>query len=197
MNNPPIQVAYGWERDETKFMSNSIRYLTRPGWSPKPMAQWSHMFLVFRFEDGTAEIHEALTRTGWSKKPAVEFTEWLAADPVHRHGEIHWLPIDSPIVEQIYTESLSWVGNRGYDFRQIAAFAIADSVLGRVFGFHVGSGSDGVFCSEGACQIVGEFSPRWDLRQYPDERWDTIVPQAAYNSFWWRMDRLMNDLESE
>ena len=186
----PIQVGWGWDRDESKFFSNAIRYVSRPGIMPRALAEWSHMFLVFRFADGTGEIHEALTKTGWSKKPAVEFAEWLAADPVHRHGEIQWLPIDAPVVEQIYIESLSWVGHRAYDFRQIAAFAIADSVLGRVCGWHVGSGTDGVFCSEGACQIVGERAPEWDLRRYPDYRWDTITPQAAYDAWKWRNDRL-------
>lgn len=180
----PIQVAFGWSRDETAFMSNAIRYFSRPGFSPfGKWAQWSHMFLVFRFTDGTAVIHEALMSEGWSEKPATKLADWQARDPARHHAELQWLDLDDAAVLMIYTLSMHWLGTKSYAVKQIAAFAIAESLLGRWLGLSVQSGQDEVICSEGACRLVGEVAPQYDLRAEEYQSWDSVSPQAAYDAF--------------
>lgn len=179
----PIQVGFGWSRDETSPFSNAIRYLTRPGWAPRPLAQWSHMFLMFHFPDGSMVIHEALVSEGWCAKPGSKLGFWLDRDPERHHAELYWLPLDAEVVEAIYAASVAWIGTRSYAVKQIAAFAIAESLLGRWLGLSVASGPDEVICSEGACRLVGELAPYYDLRRSPDQSWDSVSPQAAYDEY--------------
>lgn len=179
----PVKIAFGWSRSEEAFMSQAIRYLTRPGWKLAPWAQWSHMFLVFYFEDGTAVIHEALLSEGWSCKPSQKLANWIATDPDRHVAEVHWLDIEPAKLGLIYHVSCAWLGTKSYAVKQIVALAVAESALGRWLGLCVYSGRDQVICSEGACCIVGEIEPRYDLRRSPDQPWDSVSPQAAYEVF--------------
>jgi hypothetical protein len=190
MDNPlPIQIAFGWSRDESSGISNAIRYMTRPGLSPfGPWALWSHMFLVFRFADGGQVIHEALMSEGWQAKDGKKILDWKKADPRKHVFAIRWLPIDTPDIEQIYARSCSWVGTKSYAMRQLAAFGAEETIIGRLLNITITSADDEVFCSEGASQLVGEICPLWDLRRAPDQPWDSISPQAAYEE-WVRMAR--------
>jgi hypothetical protein len=140
------------------------------------------MFLIFRFADGSAVIHEALMSEGWCAKPATKLSDWLAKDPENHVAELHWLPIEASQVEQIYMDSCMWIGTKSYARRQLLAFAIAESIVGRWLGLTLTSGSEEVICSEGACQLVGEIAAAWDLRQDRYQSWDSISPQAAYNA---------------
>lgn len=185
MSKPiPVLIAFGWSRDETSLLSNAIRYLTRPGLSPfGPWAKWSHMFLVFTMSDGSTVIHEALMSQGWCEKPAKKLSDWLQEDPEHHVAELHWLPIDAPVVEAIYAASCAWLGTKSYARRQLLAFALAESVLGRWLGLSIESGASEVICSEGAGRQVGELAPEWDLRRTPDQSWDSVSPQGAYEEY--------------
>lgn len=181
----PVKIAFGWSRSTDTVISNAIRYLTRPGWAPwGTWGSWSHMFLVFYFADGTAVIHEALMSEGWSCKPSQKLADWIARDPDRHVAEIHWLEkLDPELINLIYQCSSGWLGTRSYAYRQIVAFALAESLLGRWLGLSVYSGPDEVICSEGACRLVGELAPEYDLRASPDHPWDAVSPQAAYDRF--------------
>lgn len=179
----PILIAFGWSADHTMFMSQAIRYMSRTGMAPwAPWALWSHMFLIFKMSDGTDVIHEALLSEGWSAKDGAKLVSWQKKDPVKHVYAVRWLPIDVPAIELIYAASCAWIGTKSYAAKQIAAFAIAESVIGRWLGLSVTSGPDEVICSEGACRLVGEIAPEWDLRRTPDQSWDSVSPQAAWES---------------
>jgi hypothetical protein len=141
------------------------------------------MFLVFGWDDGRVGIHEALGSQGWCSKPVTKLYKWRAQGPQTRFFEIHWLPLYPAAVERIWTESKSWLGVRSYSWRQIGAFALAKSLLGRALGLSVRSGPDEVICSEGACRIVGEIAVYWDLRETTDQSWDSVSPADAYEAY--------------
>lgn len=184
MKPTPILIAFGWSADHTKFMSQAIRYMSRPKMAPwAKWALWSHMFIVFKMSDGTEVIHEALLSEGWVEKPC-NLVAWKKKDPRNHVYAVRWLPIDTPQIEMIYAASRAWAGTKSYATRQIVAFAVAESVIGRWLGLSVYTGSDEVICSEGACRLVGEIAPKWDLRKTPDQSWDSVSPQAAYDM--WR-----------
>lgn len=177
-------IAFGWSADHTSGISNAIRYLTRPSLSPfGPWAKWSHMFLLFGFPDGSQVIHEALMSEGWKAKNGQKLVDWKKENPRKHLFAIRWLPIDSPDVERIYANSSAWIGTKSYAMRQLAAFGVEETILGRILGITIESHDDEVFCSEGACQLVGEICPQWDLRRSCAQQWDTISPQFAYDQF--------------
>lgn len=178
----PCFIAAGWSRDELSGISTAIRYLTRPGWRPWPFAQWSHMFLYFAFPDGSTVVHEALLSGGWTSKPGDRLDAWRKRDLIHHVAQVHWLPIDTPVIETIYRKSCGWLGTRSYAVKQIAAFAVAESMLGRWLGLSIRSGPEELICSEGACMLIGMAGPDWDLRQCPEQSWDSVSPQSAYNA---------------
>lgn len=181
MKPTPVLIAFGWSADHTKFLSQAIRYLTRPKLSPlAKWALWSHMFIIFKMSDGSEVIHEALLSEGWCEKPN-KLTMWKKKDPKNHVCAVRWLPIDVPAIEMIYQSSCAWIGTKSYATKQIVAFALAESLLGRWLGLSVESGVDEVICSEGACRLVGEIAPEWDLRKAPDQSWDSVSPQAAYD----------------
>jgi hypothetical protein len=180
----PIAVAFGWSRDETTILSNLIRYLSRTSANPfSPCANWSHMFLVFSFPDGSAVIHEALMSEGWCAKPAQKLDAWLAKNPQHHHAELRWLAMDEGKASLIYSLSGNWIGTKSYAVKQLIAIGLAESILGRWLGLSVRSGPDEVICSEGACQLVGEVAPQYDLRQDEHQSWDSVSPESAYRKF--------------
>jgi hypothetical protein len=184
MKPTPVLIAFGWSADHTKFISQAIRYMSRPKMAPwSRWALWSHMFIVFKMSDGSDVIHEALMSEGWCEKPC-NLSAWKHKDPRNHVFAVRWLPIDVPAIELIYKASLAWVGTKSYATKQIVAFALAESVLGRWLGLSVESGIGEVICSEGACRLVGEIAPEWDLRRVPDQSWDSVSPQAAYDM--WR-----------
>lgn len=183
MTQTPIKVAFGWSVNRLHPVSTAIRYFSRPGWPPWPLARWSHMFLAFRSADGSTVIHEALLSQGWTEKPARKLTDWLEASPRAHQAEIHWLSIPESQVAEIYRRSREWLGTKSYAMRQIAAFALVGSYLGRYLGLSIKSGEEEVICSEGACQLVGEVAFEWDLRERLAQSWDSVSPQAAYDEF--------------
>lgn len=187
----PIRIAAGWSRDDGMPISLGIRYLTRPGWRPG-MAQWSHQFVVFEFPDGTRVIHEALLSEGWSRKDYAKLDLWLAKDRRRHHAEVHWLPIAPEAVAAMYSRSCGWLGTRSYAVRQIVAFALAESLLGRWLGLSIRSGPEELICSEGACMLIGMAGPAWDLRECREQSWDSVSPQAAYNALIKRLFPIKN-----
>lgn len=183
MTRRVVEVGFGWSRDEASPLSVAIRYLTRPQIAPRPLADWSHMFLVFMFDDGSAVIHEALRSEGWRSKPLDKLGTWMAKDPQRRHATLRWLPLAPGQAEAVYKASQAWLGRKSYAMRQIAAFAVAESLLGRWLGLSVKSGPGRVICSEGACRLVGEVAPEWDLRETKDQSWDAVSPQSAWRRY--------------
>jgi hypothetical protein len=186
----PVLLGLGWSADHTAAFSAGIRYLTRPGLNPfGPWADWSHMFLVFKHADDRTVIHEALMSEGWRQKDGRKLVQWAKRDPKNHRYTVKWLPVDEEHVALVYQASCAWLGAKSYARRQILAFAIAESMLGRWLGLSVYQGPNEVICSEGACRLVGSFCPQWDLRRYPDQSWDSLSPQAAYNAWSWRHER--------
>lgn len=181
---PPVLVAFGWSADRTSPLSNAIRFMTRQGINPfRRWAEWSHMFLVFEFDDGSQVIHEALASEGWREKPAKKLIAWKKKDPERHLYAVHWLPIDPADIAVIYQASRAWLGAKSYAKKQLIAFAIAESILGRWLGLGIAPGPNEVICSEGAARLVGAIVPAWDLRTSPDQPWDSISPQGAYDRY--------------
>lgn len=178
----PIGISLGWSRDDQNPASLAIRYLTRPGWR-FGMSQWSHMFLVFHWTEGEARIHEALLSEGWASKPIGKLYHWIDRNPRNHHAALYPLEIDPATVAAIYKRSCGWLGTRSYSCKQIAAFALAESMIGRWLNLSIGTSETEIICSEGACQLVGEADPQWDLRRHKNQTWDSVSPQAAFDEF--------------
>ncbi len=180
-----MDVAYGWSTSDHKLMSRMIRYFTRPEkWNFRSRAEWSHMFLVFRMENGDYVIHEALGSRGWCETPAIEFCRWLNRDKVHHRSSIHWLGLTSEEAENCYLVSKSFLGMVSYAWKQIFFFALANSLLGRSVGLvHWLRSRPGVICSEMASRIVALNAPRWDLRDNPQQTFDYLSPQNAWVNY--------------
>jgi len=179
-----VLVAFGWSADHTSPISQAILFMTRRGINPLARwAQWSHMFLVFEFDDGSRVIHEALMSDGWREKPSIKLVNWKKKDPMRHLYTVKWLPIDQKNITLIYQASCAWLGAKSYARRQLLAFAIAESMLGRWLGLGIAPGPNEVICSEGACRLVGSICPAWDLRAYADQPWDSVTPQGAYDRY--------------
>jgi hypothetical protein len=176
----PVRIAAGWSRDDTNPVSLAIRYLNRPGWAPRPIAQWSHQFIVFEFADGSRVIHEALMDEGWCRKGYMKLDLWLAKSPKNHHAEVHWLPIKPEHIEEIYKKSCGWLGTKSYACRQIAALAVVESLVGRYLGLSVADNEQTLICSEGGGRLLIMAGPEWDPRK-PGESCDRITPQSLYN----------------
>jgi hypothetical protein len=186
--NTPVQIGIGWSTDTRNAFGLGIRYFTRPRLNPFCLAQWSHVFLVFFYEDATSTtIHEALMSDGWTAKPIAKLTAWINRSPDTHLAEIRWLPIAAPEVLAIHAKSVAWLGTKSYARRQIAAFMISNSMIGRWLNLSIGTGSEEVICSEGACQLIGETVPAWDIRT-PGQSWDALSPQDAYDRITLRLD---------
>ena len=199
----PIRIGWGWTACDDSALSLGIRWFTRPGWAPKPLARWSHMFLVCGFKDEAPVIHEALGSRGWSESPLLKVENWRYDDAINRHYHQEWLNVPKDIVRGIWRESLSWIGTRSYAFQQLATFAMAESLAGRALRrlaptvFDRDVADDRVICSEGACRLVGVHWPALDLRADPREQWANISPQAAYDRYRIRRLKLRQDLARE
>ena len=182
MAQVPTLIGFGWSGSDEARMSRAIRYLTRPGWAWRPLARWSHMYLVFGYETGEAEIHEALMSEGWCKKSAGKLHGWLNRAPGQNRACIEWLDVPPETVRQIWEESLGWMGTRSYAWRQIAVLFATHCLLGRALRplcpwlLSVDVGEDEVICSEGAGRLVGTHYPPLDLRQ-PGETWAMLSPE--------------------
>lgn len=180
----PIMIGFGWSRDETSVVSRAIRYLTRKSVNPfGKRADWSHMFLAYQFEDGRMVIHEALMSEGWTQKEGTKLAEWKKKSPSKHFYTIRWLPIYPDDVEQIYLNSVSGLGRMSYSVKQIAAFGIAESLLGRWLGLSLKAGPNEVICSEEAARLVYGVCPEWDLRATSESSFDGLNPQRAYENF--------------
>lgn len=178
----PIRIASFWTRDDTAPFSLGVRFLTRPGWQLWTWAQWSHQGVMFEFPDGSTVIHEALLSDGWCSKGGARLAQWLSRSPRH-YAEVHWLPIAPETVAAIYQRSCGWLGTASYAWKQIIAFAVAESIVGRWLGLSLKSGPEELICSEGACILLGMAGDAWDLRECRDQSWDSVSPQAAYDAF--------------
>jgi hypothetical protein len=179
----PIAIYFGWSADRRSFIGNAIRYFSRTAFSPFKLAKWNHMFLMFEFSDKSREIHEALMSEGWQKKDYTRLVDWFRENPDHHRFVVKRLWIHPDTILRIYAESTSWIGTRSYAMRQVIAFGGANTVLGRLLGIDLPAGDDRVYCSEGACELVGEKDPAYDLRTPKFNRWDRISPQAAWETF--------------
>lgn len=175
----PIRIAQGWSRDDGDAVSLGIRYFTRMGWMPKPLAPWSHTFLVFEFADGTRLIHEALLSEGWSRKDYAKLVTWLAKNPSRHHAEVHWLPIPPEVVAEMYRKSCGWLGIRSYAWKQIVSLMRTNCVLGRLKRWAIRSDSLELICSEGTSRILA-MADGWDLRKSPEDSFDGVSPQDTY-----------------
>jgi hypothetical protein len=96
---------------------------------------------------------------------------------------VRWLPIDPDQVQRIYLNSVSGLGRKSYSVKQIAAFGIAESLLGRWLGLSLKAGPDEVICSEEAARLVYDVCPEWDLRATSESSFDGLNPQRAYENF--------------
>jgi hypothetical protein len=151
------------------------------------------MFLVFRFGNGSAVIHEALASQGWCAKPAQKLTAWYKRDPRNHKVELCYLPVDADTVERIYKASTLWIGTKSYAIRQLASLATAKSLLGRYLGLALQPGPNEIVCSEGAARIIGCQDPEWDLRDDPEDAWDNVTPESAYNRYLEKIRERSND----
>lgn len=191
----PVQVGWGWSTSMFAFISILIRYFTRPKTNPfSRWAKWSHMFLMFKMSDGTIWIHEALGNQGWCEKNSLKLCAWHDRHPWLHPFETIWLPIGEIDVQKIYTESKSWIGTKSYDFRQVVAFGMSESILFRKRQLFVVSRNDEVFCSEGATECVGKFCPEWDLRIYKELPYCLVTPQGAYDEYRKRIADVQRDI---
>ncbi len=137
--------------------------------------------MVFEFEDGSRLIHEALLSEGWSRKDYGKLNSWLMRNRRLHHAEVHWLPIAPEKVGAMYCLSCGWLGTRSYAVRQILAFALAASLIGRWLGLSIRSGPNEIICSEGAGRVLA-IDPDWDLRECQEQSFDCVSPQSAYDT---------------
>lgn len=179
----PVGVGFGWSGCDDALFSVGIRYMSRPGWAVRPLARYSHMFLVFAFADEERNvIHEALGSSGWTEKPVWKVSEWINKDPGRRWAKLEWLDVPEATVADIYRESCSWIGTRSYSWGQIAVLALTHATIGRVlepvlpWARRIDVGEKQVMCAEGAGQLVGKHCPGLDLRE-PGESWAMLSPQ--------------------
>jgi hypothetical protein len=179
----PLRVGFGWSGCDDALFSVGIRYMSRPGWAVRPLAKYSHMFLVFTFADPELNvIHEALGSSGWTGKPARKLDEWIRIGSMHRWAHIEWLEVPEDTVADIYGESCSWIGTRSYSWGQIAVLAVTHTAMGRAlqpvvpWAQRIDVGEKQVMCAEGAGQLVGKHCPGLDLRE-PGESWAMLSPQ--------------------
>ena len=185
----PNAVGWGWSADDLSPLSLAIRYFTRPDWSLRPLARWSHMFMVYAFDDQASNcVHEALGSRGWTSSPVRHLAEWHATDPGNCPLAIEWLTLTPETISAIWTESCDWIGTESYAYRQLAFFGLAETIPGRALCaiapgvFERDVDDNEVICSEGCCRIVGERVPYLDLRK-AGEPWAMISPQAAWNRY--------------
>ncbi len=216
----PTLIGWGWSASDDAWLSRAIRVLTRPGWGWRPPAQWSHMFIVFAFDNQGAilsdadqdgitmrlfdfdrhggMIHEALNAEGWCCKHARKLDGWLKEDPDRHHATIEWLDIPPEVVAAIWKESTSWIGTRSYAWQQLVIFGLAETVAGRALrrvfphALSCDVAEDRVICSEGACRLVGERWPALDMRRFR-EPWAAISPQEAYHRYLSKFKRVNAD----
>jgi hypothetical protein len=177
------QVGFGWSTSTWSPLSFGIRYFTRPRYRPWPLAGWSHMFLVFQFDDGSVWMHEALGSGGWQAHSIRKLHKWADESPKYHRYQIHMLPLPCTTAAAIYSASAALLGKASYAYKQIFAFAAANSVIGRWLGLSVAAGPASVICSEGVCRLVGQACPEFDLRRTSDQSWDSVSPQSAYEEF--------------
>lgn len=174
-------IGFGWSTSVWAPFCIGIRYFTRPMYRPWVLAKWSHMFIVFRLSDESVVIHEALGSKGWQSNSIQKLNKWIAESPKTHKAEIYWLPVPADIVQSIFESSSKRLGRTSYAWRQIAAFAIANSMIGRWLGLALANRDKTVVCSEEAARQVGEKCPAWDLRDSPNSAWDSVSPQSAYD----------------
>lgn len=180
----PELIGFGWSTDRNSIVSGAIRYLTRLSVNPfGKQAEWSHMFLAFQFADGRSVIHEALMSDGWTQKDGLKLIAWKKKSPKRHLYTVRWLPIAPDYVQQIYLNSCSILGRRSYSVKQIAAFGLAESMIGRWLGLSLKAGPNEVICSEEAARQVYAVCPEWDLRESHEASFDGLNPQRAYENF--------------
>jgi hypothetical protein len=179
----PIRIGLGYSTARYAPVSVAIRYLTRKPMSPfGTWSTWSHAFLAFGMSDDTTVIHEALGNTGWRAKSYADLLAWHKKSPRNHPFEIMWLPITTLNVINIYEDSVKWLGTRSYSFRQVAAFAMAESMVCRKLKIMIVADDSEVMCSEGQTQLVGTRCPEWDLRRRKDLPFCLMTPQGSYDA---------------
>ena len=194
----PRAIGWGWEADDRSLLSLSIRWMCRPGWAPKPIARWSHMFMVFAFDELDLNCVHQATSDGWSVSTVGALAQWQADDPRNRSMSIEWLDLPAAIMADVYKESCAWIGTESYAYRQLGFIGLSDTLLGRALRhvapniFNRDVSDDEVICSEGCCRLVGDRWPKLDLRR-EGEPYAMISPQTAWDRY---MDVLIERLAS-
>lgn len=179
----PVAVGTGFSAADDSLISLAIRYFTRPTWMPWPIAKKSHQFLIFWFANGDSIVHEALGGSGWTQKRGDKLNIWVEKSPKKHRYTAFVLPFSEIECAMIWEKSLRWLGTKSYSIKQIGAFAVSNSLLGRWLGLSVRPGPDDVICSEGACRIIAEVRPDLDARPSTDWPWDAVSPEMAYKYF--------------
>ena len=170
-------VGWGFNRIDWNVYSVGIRYFSRAQFLPYPIAEWSHMYLIFRLNDGRIVIHEALLSDGWTEKPLEKLLLWRQKSR-RNVSRAHWLPINPFVANLIFSRSSKWVGDRkSYAFAQILAMAAANTFLGRLLKRQIKSDDRKVTCSEGAAMLTCDESPFFDPRPNFSFSWDGVTPQ--------------------
>ena len=187
MSEPIItRVAVYWTACPEPF-SRGIRYFTRPGLMPLPLARVSHVGLRFEGLFGNpgeqsleSIVHEALYDSGWVARPWSKLVDFAARDP-RNLVVFDWLDIPSDQAQRIYLSSLDWIGEkRSYGRGQIMGFLVAQSLLGRTLGLSLKNDQAKVICSEGvACHVCLGTDGRFDYRQTQHESFDAVSPESA------------------
>lgn len=180
------EVAIGWTAADDSFLSRSIRYFTRPELSIFSRAEWSHMLLCFRLEDGYYVIYEALGNKGWATSSSQNLSQWYNADPSKHHLQMRWLKdVSADDAEHMHLIAQSFLGMVSYAWKQILLCALVNTYLGRKFKLarFLQDTKDGVICSELAPRIVAQIAPKWDLRMCATDPWDYLTPQQAWENY--------------
>ena len=177
----PRRMAAFFSADCSAF-GIGIRYFTRPGWLPLPLAKFQHVGFVFEDRYGHRERHEALYSEGWHIK-RWDTLRRFAERPGCR-VEVIWLDtLDPSRVADLWRESCSWEGRMSYDATHIIGLAILNSLFGRAVlqpcGMTIANDPHKVFCSEGCARLLFAFFPRIDLRKRSCDTWDSVTPNDA------------------
>ena len=201
----PHAIGWGWSADDRSALSLAIRYYTRPGWPPKPIARWSHMFMVFAFDAIELNcVHQALGSSGWCATTFRDMAKWHADDSVNRSLAIEWLDLPDNVIAPIWSESCSWIGTESYAYRQLFFFGMSETAIGRGLRrlapglFNRDVSENEVICSEGCSRLVGDRCSAFDLRRDGDP-YAMISPQSAWDRYQSRRARTMSaaaDLET-
>lgn len=163
-----------------------IRWFTRPGLLPLPLAQANHMGLWFRFEDGSRVIHEARAG-GYTERPFRNLLDWYERGGFVQLDELsHW---PEQRLALLYSISGDWVGScKGYGFGECAVHAATNLLALRALGlsepirrglFRLWGGSGRVMCSEAAARLLWARDEWLDLRDRPGTAFDAVTPEGA------------------